>query len=99
MLAQSGAAILEQLDRSKAIFAALQINRLWANQTTTVLWRGEPPIKTLAGIEWNANPDNSPNSPTSDAITLVITVIPDERPLSHYLQSKIQTLERHGWPI
>ena len=99
MLPQSGAAILEQLDRPKAIFAALQINRLWANKTTTVLWRGEPPIKALAGIEWNTNPDNNPKSPTSDAITLEIAESLHERLLLNYLQSKLQTLERYGWSI
>ncbi|KAF6233581.1 hypothetical protein HO173_008138 [Letharia columbiana] len=45
------AAILEQLDNAKALFAALQVNKLWADEATTLLWRVDPPILALARIE------------------------------------------------
>lgn len=44
------AAILEQLHGTKALFAALLVNRLWAAEATRLLWRVDPPIMALAHI-------------------------------------------------
>lgn len=44
------AAILEQLHDTKALFAALQVNTLWADEATTVLWRVKPPLMAFARI-------------------------------------------------
>ena len=44
------ATILEQLPDRKALFAALQVNRLWAHEATMVLWRKNPPIQALVQI-------------------------------------------------
>lgn len=45
------AAILEQLHDRKALFAALQVNKLWADEATTLLWRVNPPIRAFILIE------------------------------------------------
>lgn len=45
------AIILEQLQDKKTLFAALQVNRLWAAEATTLLWRVFPSILDLARIE------------------------------------------------
>ena len=44
------AAILEQLNHRKSLFAALQVNRLWADEATMILWRVDPPIQSLVQI-------------------------------------------------
>ena len=44
------AAIMEQLHRKKSLFGALQVNRLWADEATVVLWRMNPPIQGLIQI-------------------------------------------------
>ena len=44
------AAILEQLHCDWSLFAALQVNRLWADEATAVLWRVNPPIQGLMQI-------------------------------------------------
>ena len=44
------AAILEQLHHRKSLFAALQVNRLWADEATMVLWRVDPPVQGLVQI-------------------------------------------------
>ena len=43
--------ILEYLKDDKALFAALQVNKLWADEATTLLWRTYPEILDLARIE------------------------------------------------
>ena len=45
------AAILEQLHHNKSLFAALQVNRLWADEASRVLWRWNPPIQGLVQID------------------------------------------------
>lgn len=45
------AAILEQLKDEKALFAALQVNKLWADEATTLLWRVRPQTLDLARIQ------------------------------------------------
>ena len=45
------AAIMEQLRGNKALFAALQVSRLWAEEATTVLWQDYPSISALIQIE------------------------------------------------
>ena len=45
------AAILEHLQHHKDILAAVQVNRLWAAEATTRLWRIYPQIQDLARIE------------------------------------------------
>ena len=47
------AAILEQTDNTKALWAALQVNRLWADEATTLLWRENSPINALHRIKDN----------------------------------------------
>ena len=42
------AAILDQMHGTKVLFAALQVNRLWAAEATRLLWRVDPPIRALA---------------------------------------------------
>ena len=44
------AAILEQLHHNKSLFAALQVNRLWADEASRVLWRWNPSIAGLVQI-------------------------------------------------
>ena len=44
------AAIMEQLPCKSSLFAALQVNRLWADEATRVLWRADPPIQGLMQI-------------------------------------------------
>ena len=44
------AAILEQLRDYKALFAAVQVSRLWADEATTILWRETPPIQDIVHI-------------------------------------------------
>lgn len=44
------APILEQLGDNEALFAALQVNRLWADEATTILWRDGPPIGSMGRI-------------------------------------------------
>ena len=44
-------AILEQLHDNKALFAALQVNKLWADEATTLLWSGKSATSALARIE------------------------------------------------
>ena len=44
------AVIMEQLHHRRSLFAALQVNRLWADEATMVLWRVDPPIKSLLQI-------------------------------------------------
>ena len=44
-------AILEQLHDNKALFAALQVNKLWAGEATILLWRGKSATWALARIE------------------------------------------------
>ena len=36
--------ILEQVQGTNALFAALQVKLLWADEATMVLWREYPPI-------------------------------------------------------
>lgn len=43
--------ILEHLKDNKALFAALQVNKLWADEATTLLWRKNPRVLDLARIE------------------------------------------------
>lgn len=45
------AMMLEHLQDNKALFAALQVNKLWADEATTLLWRKYPQILELARIE------------------------------------------------
>ncbi len=45
------AAILEQTHNAEVLWAALQVNRLWADETKTLLWRNEPRIYALDRIE------------------------------------------------
>lgn len=45
------AAILEQLDQNFALFAVLQVNKFWAHEATTVLWRVDPPCQPFAHLE------------------------------------------------
>ena len=44
------AIIMEQLDHRQSLFAALQVNRLWADEATMILWRVDPPIESLVQI-------------------------------------------------
>ena len=44
------AAIMEQLHHRKSLFAAVQVNTLWADEATRVLWRVNPPIQGLIQI-------------------------------------------------
>lgn len=44
------AAILEQLEDDGDLFAAVQVNKLWADEATTILWRDIPPIRTIGRI-------------------------------------------------
>ena len=44
------AAILEKLHHTKALFAALRVNRLWADEATRILWRVDPPVWGLVQI-------------------------------------------------
>ena len=44
------AAIMEQLPDNRTLFAALQVNRLWAEEATTVLWQNYPSISALIQI-------------------------------------------------
>lgn len=44
------AAILEQLKNYRDLFAAVQVNKLWADEATTILWRDDPPIQTIGRI-------------------------------------------------
>ncbi|KAM0798402.1 hypothetical protein BDR22DRAFT_860017 [Usnea florida] len=44
------AAIMEQLCDNRTLFAALQVNRLWAEEATTVLWQNYPSISALIQI-------------------------------------------------
>ena len=43
------ATILERLD-AKALFAALQVNKLWADEATRIRWRVDPPTSALAHL-------------------------------------------------
>ena len=45
------AAILEHLDNKKALFAALQVNRLWSDEATTLLWLVDPPHWAFSNIK------------------------------------------------
>lgn len=45
------AIILEQLGNTKDLFAALQVNKLWADEATALLWRVDTPIRALVHIE------------------------------------------------
>ena len=45
------AMILEHLKDNKALFAALQVNKLWADEATTLLWREYPQTMDLSSIE------------------------------------------------
>lgn len=45
------AAILDQLGSYKALFAAVQVNKLWADEATTILWRDDPPIQHYSDIK------------------------------------------------
>ena len=45
------AAILGQLDDDRDLYAALQVNRMWANEAITLLWRVKPPIWAFAQVE------------------------------------------------
>ena len=44
------ATIMEQLHHKQSLFAALQVNRLWADEATRILWRVHPPIQGLIQI-------------------------------------------------
>ena len=44
------AAVMEQLPDNRTLFAALQVNRLWAEEATTVLWQNYPSISALIQI-------------------------------------------------
>ncbi len=44
------AAILEYLVDAQDLFSALQVNTLWSDEATTILWREEPPMETVSRI-------------------------------------------------
>lgn len=44
------AAIMEELNDRQSLFAALQVNKLWADEATMVLWREDPSIQSLIRI-------------------------------------------------
>ena len=43
-------AILSNLHQKRDLFAGLQVNTLWAEEATTVLWSDEPPISALVAV-------------------------------------------------
>ena len=45
------AAIMERLPDNGALFVALQVSRLWAEEATTILWQNYPSISALIQIE------------------------------------------------
>ena len=44
------AVIMEQLHYRDSLFAALQVNRLWADEATMILWHVDPPMQSLVQI-------------------------------------------------
>ena len=44
------AAILEYLEDTQDFFSALQVNTLWSDEATTILWRVEPLMEAFSGI-------------------------------------------------
>ena len=70
------AAILEWLQDTKSLFQALQVNRLWADEATMILWRVDPPVRGLVQIsnverrQYYANKVSSLNLNGSDSSEL-----------------------------
>ena len=45
------ASILEHVIQRRTLFACTQVNKLWAEESTTVLWRHYPPVNALAKLD------------------------------------------------
>lgn len=49
-LPETVTAILSNLPQKQDLFASLQVNVLWAEEATTLLWADTPPISALAAV-------------------------------------------------